>query len=234
MTAFSQVPTSMYDGSFVQLSPDAQRLEWFIRTSPERATEGLFRLKFGSVEDSIGMDRVAATDAMRELTTARPFMYDWTAGVVLDRHALRDTPLGKRNPDDSFDVERRRDHRIKGAVRKLLSLPKTPLLRDLFLIASVYSPEFAEAMREALPEVEHATNEAPLEGPTQEASTAPLTTKPETPSDLHKQAPSEGPYQGPYQGARREEAMRGEVRTGRDVVKLLHRELGAKVIGEQT
>lgn len=141
MSAFTIVPCSMYSHDFTLLSPNAQRLEWCIRTCPSRTSEGLFRFTFGMVEDLIGMSRSDAAEAMRELVSRRPFFYDFDAGVLFDRLALREQPL------------KRGDHRMTHAVRMLKGLPSTPLKKALVVAAHSYAPDFYDRIIEEFPEL---------------------------------------------------------------------------------
>lgn len=151
MSSFHPVYTSMYDPTFARLSRSAQTLELYIRTAPNRSTEGLFHFGAGAVADYLGMEREEVFSALSELQEAdRPFMFDAEAGVILDRSAVRDNPLGKRKTKDEWPADQKKnlDNRIKGAIRKLKALPKTPLLLQLLIVADAHSPEFAEAMRD--------------------------------------------------------------------------------------
>jgi hypothetical protein len=184
MTAFHPLYVSMYDHSFATLSAEAQVLEFYLRSAPNKSSEGLSRFSIGATEDDLGMPRTNVLKARQELEEARrPFWFDDAAGVVLDLTALRDNPLGRRR--DAWELEPRgpRDKRIIGAISKLKSLPPTRLLRQLYVLAGKHSPEFAEAMREEFPD---------LEAPSQE----------EAPSSPFK----------PHEGARREETSSKEER----------------------
>jgi len=181
MSGYASVPPSMYDDTFCRLSPDAQRLEFYIRTCPQRSSEGLFRLKFGAIEDDTGIDRETAREALRELEeSGRPFMYDEKAGVILDTDALATQPLGKKksDPGDWNGVENA-ERRIKGAIKNLKALPRTSLLKHLLVVADIHSPQLGKAMRDEfdLPEMDtddySAIGEAPSQAPYQAPSVAP-------------------------------------------------------------
>jgi hypothetical protein len=141
----------MYDHGFASLSMRAQVLEFYLRTCPQRASEGLFRFNVGTIADDLGMERTDILEATEELSMPRrPFFFDLKAGVVLDLSALRDNPLGKQRSDEWKGP----DKRIIGAIRKMKSLPETPLLKHLLVLADKHSPELAERMREEFPDIE--------------------------------------------------------------------------------
>lgn len=146
MSVYSEVPAAMYDHVFFRLSPDAQRLEWFIRSAPERASEGLSRFRWGALEDAIGMSREVAQRAFSELSAAgRPFLYDAEAGVMFDKDALKFSTLGRKDQTAPWKGP---DNRIKGALGRLRALPPTKLLETLYVWAGRFAPDFALAMRE--------------------------------------------------------------------------------------
>lgn len=211
MTAFFQVPTSMYGYDFARLSPDAQRLEWYLRTNPHRASEGLYRLPFGYIEEDIGMDRGTATQAMKELITARPFLYDFQVGVVLDVYALRDNPL--KNGVDKVTGEIRPDNRLKGAISKLKALPPTVLLHKLLTIADNDSPDLAQEMRLALPNIEETRS---LQAPSKE----------------HTEAPRQAPIRGEPTGGEEQRVDREESRSEGSVVDLIKSSFNAEVVSQ--
>jgi hypothetical protein len=102
----------------------------------------------------LGLDRERVEAALRVLESRRAFTFDWNAAVVLDRDALKVAPIGRRHIDaDDWNAETKLDKRIKGAVSKLRELPSTPLLRELWKVAVVHSPQFAEAIADAFPSV---------------------------------------------------------------------------------
>ena len=183
MSAFHAVYTSMYDHNFAGMSTEAQVLEFYLRTCPQRSTEGLFRFNLGAAGEDLGFDRAELQCAQSELVECRrPFMFDDQAGIVLDLSALKDNPIGRKNGEWN---DKPRDKRITGAISKLKSLPPSPLLRQLYVLAGRHSPEFADAMREDFPDIE----ESPLE---------------------EHQAPS-SPFMG-HQAPRREESSSEERR----------------------
>lgn len=199
MTAFNLVPTSMYDHGFAQMSRDAQTLELYIRSCPQRTSEGLFRFGLGTVSDDLGMERRQILAALEELQShSRPFMYDADASVLLDLSTLPMSRVGVRKKADA-DWSGKPDKRILGAISKLRALPPTPLLRQLLLLADAHDCiDLADAMREEFPELPQVDTDEYLE--------------------LQNQAPSQGPSQAPSQGATqgasRAELIRGESRRG--------------------
>lgn len=146
--SYHNVPVALYDNSFATMSPEAQLVELYIRTCRHRATEGLFRLPPGYVEEDLGMERALVEAAIAEVIEHREFLYDWAAGVVLDKQALRFNPLGRRGDPDTWDRSRAPDKRLASAIRKLQELPPTPLLKHLLVLADRYSRELADLMRE--------------------------------------------------------------------------------------
>ena len=199
MSAFHQVPSSMYDLTFSRLPRSAQTLELYIRSCPHRSTEGLFRLRLGAVEDDLGMDRAEATAALEVLKEhGRPFQFDIDAGVVLDLSALPTTKVGARKKKDpeTWTLDDR-DRRVKGAIGRLRALPPTPLLKQLLVVADASGcVDLAEAMREEF---------ADLPDPdTDEYLSAVL--------DAPFDAPSPAPLRAPSNGARRAESSSEERR----------------------
>lgn len=159
----------MYDNNFAGLSTDAQVLELYLRTCPQRSTEGLFRYNVGAAADDLGTNRLTLQHAQSELEAARrPFLFDDVAGVVLDQSALKDNPLGKRRAEWT---DKPRDKRVTGAISKLKSLPESPLLKRLYVLAGRYSPELAEAMLEDFPDLT-SIDESPIKD--QEAPSSPF------------------------------------------------------------
>lgn len=144
--SYNAVSPSMYDRTFRRLPAHAQLLELYLRTTPHRSSEGLFRLSFAHVVVDLGGDEQKWEGAMRTLTELRPFEYDPDAEIVLDRSALRDNPL-KNGRSKTGEVKP--DNRIPGAIRKLKALPDTPLLGRLLEVAELYSPPLADAIYDA-------------------------------------------------------------------------------------
>ncbi|MPZ69724.1 MAG: hypothetical protein GEU71_09360 [Actinobacteria bacterium] len=156
MSGFSAVPPSMYDPAFTALSESAQRLEFYIRTCPQRNSEGLSRMRWGAVEDDLGMPRDVARTALNELLRAgRPFVYDDRAEVILDKDALRTQPIGRKNVDpDAWDKDAKHDNRLKAAVARINDLPRSrELLKHLYIVAESYAPEFARLLAEEFTDI---------------------------------------------------------------------------------
>lgn len=174
------VPRSMHDATFAQLDPNTQRLEYYARMCPGRASEGLFRFPFGYLFADIGMPIEEAKAAMDELTERRPFRFDWDNEILLDCEALKHNPIRHKRDDFTKEIEinektgePKKDRRTKGAIGRLKALPETPLLAHLLDVALDHSPDFAQDIREAFPHLQ-APSQAPslgaVAGPTQGAN----------------------------------------------------------------
>ena len=168
MSGYAAVSPSMYDPTFTGLTDDAQRLEFYIRTCPQRNSEGLSRMRWGAVEDDLGMQREAARTALNELILAgRPFVYDPKSEVILDKDALKTQPIGRKQVDESaWDKDAKHDNRLKAAVARINDLPRSmELLKHLYVIAEEYAPEFGQLLAQEFPEVTQPL--APLGAPSE-------------------------------------------------------------------
>lgn len=159
MTAFAIVPLAMFDIGFGRLSRSAQVLEFYLRTGPDRASEGLFRFRIGAVATDLGMSVEEIEEAARELEAERPFEFDRLNGLVLDTTALRHNPL-KMGQDKNGNP--RPDKRLTGALSKLKGLPieAEPMIARLVHLADTWSPDFAFEIRKEWPDI--LPREAPL------------------------------------------------------------------------
>jgi hypothetical protein len=171
----------MHDIGFARLSPPAKILEYYLRTCPQRATEGLFRFGFGAASDDLGMGRQEIEAAAVELERAgRPFVFDRANGIVLDTSALKLFPLRARSEKWSEGEEPKTvNKRLKGAISKLRSLPETPLLNHLYSVARDHSPDFADWIFAEFQNVRDPL-QAPSEAPSNAASPAPSKPRGET------------------------------------------------------
>ena len=156
MSGYAAVPPRMFDPSFTRLSPDGQRLEFYLRTCPQRNSEGLFRLRWGTVDDDLGITRAEAKAALAELIEAgRPFVYDPAVELILDKDALRTQPLGKKSIEvDNWDPQAKHDNRLISAMSRLRDLPpSTVLLKHLYVIAEDHAPELAQLLLQEFPRI---------------------------------------------------------------------------------
>lgn len=194
MTAYHSVPVAMYDRDFSKLSRNAQVLELYLRTCPQRSTEGLFRFGVGAAEDDLGIPRAELLAAMDEIShPRRPFMFDRTASVVLDMTALQVARTGvpKKLGAKSEDT------RLPGALSKLRALPETPLMKQLYVLAG-------KAGCDVL--AEHMRAEFDLPEPDTDAfANIPSRAPSDAPSDAPSRAPSRAPSDAPSRARARVE-----------------------------
>src|SRR4051812_26267309 len=100
--------------------PEADRLlALYLLTCPDRATEGLYRLRPHAVADDLAWEVVGVRDGLRRLAAHGFIKWDEQADVVLLVDVLRGMPA--LNPGQ-----------VGGAVNRVDSLPPTPLLRELY------------------------------------------------------------------------------------------------------
>jgi hypothetical protein len=122
-------------GDFNELDHTTMLVYLYVLSCPHRFSEGLYRLPVPYVAADLNLTPQEATEALERLRAARKIEYDSAAGVVFDRSAL--TVLPPKSPEQ-----------IKGAIRKLRQVPRTPLLVELHAMAAIHSPLFAEAIEE--------------------------------------------------------------------------------------
>jgi hypothetical protein len=203
MTAYHPVYPAVWDRTMRELGHAAQLVRCYLLTCPSRASEGLFHMPVGIVAHDLGLTAEQVTKALAELIEGQLVDHDPDAEVVLDRTALRFTPL--RNGVDRETGETKVDKRIAGAIRKLRQVPPTRLLHELHRLAVEHSPDLAVAIESEWPHLA-----------SQQATPKPLASPFEAPSKplpSPSQAPSK-PHRSPSEGASREELRREEL--GRD------------------
>lgn len=169
---YHPVAPAIWDRTMRELPQHAQLVRLYVLSCPSRVSEGLFTLPVGIVAHDTGLDEATVLDALDILDAVGLVSYDEQAEVVLDRTALRFTPLrnGERGPDK----------RISGAVRLFENVPDSPLKGELLTLAAEHSPDLHTALSEESPR-------CPDEGPS-ESLPSPLEAAsvfPEAPSDAH-------------------------------------------------
>jgi hypothetical protein len=166
---------SIWDHTFRPLSTEAKLVAVYVWTSPLRLSEGLFVQPPGyiALDTGLTIDQVRA--GLAECEQVGLLRFDPDCELVLDPLALKVNPL--RNGVNKKTGEVVPDKRIVPAVRKLRSLPSSPLKREFLALAAEHSPDLAAALSED-------PAKGPSEGPAKGPSEVP---------------PSEGPTEGPME-----------------------------------
>jgi len=166
---FHPVTPAVWDRAMRGLTTDAQVVRLYLLTCPSRVSEGLFHIALGILSHDTGLSVDETSLALDELHAAGLVTYDADAEVVLDRTALRYSPL--RNGEGK-DGALKQDRRIPGAVRLFENVPETPLKAEQYRLAVQYAPDLALALGDRFPwltlEAERATpglGGSPLEAP---------------------------------------------------------------------
>ena len=115
---------------------DARYIAFYLLTCRHRTTEGLYRLPLSYVAEDTGWELERVQAAITELIEHEFIEYDPQARVVLIVEALK------------WQAPSTENH-IKGAVRKLEGLPKTPLQSYFLCICDTYATGLADAIRMA-------------------------------------------------------------------------------------
>lgn len=159
---YHPVSPAVWDRTMRELTVEAKAVRLYVLTCPTRVSEGLFTLAVGIIAHDVGLDESAVRRALDELEAAGLVAYDADAEVILDRTALRYTPLanGKKGGEDK---------RIPGAVRKFEAVPDSPLKAEALGLAKAYSPDLHDALVERLDSAAP-PEEKPLRSPLEVAS----------------------------------------------------------------
>jgi hypothetical protein len=152
---YHPVSPAVWDRTMRELTVESQAVRLYVLTCPTRVSEGLFTLAVGIIAHDVGLDELAVRRALDELEAAGLVAYDADAEVILDRTALRYTPLANGKKGE--------DKRIPAAVRKFEAVPDSPLKAEALGLAKAYSPDLHRAL------LERAT-EAPVRTPAEVAS----------------------------------------------------------------
>jgi hypothetical protein len=132
---FYRVGPSVWDE---QWDDDTRLTALYLLTNGHRNTEGIFRMPLAYAYTDLGWEADRFLRAFDKLIAAGFVKYDASAHVVWIVKALAwQTPT---NPNQ-----------IKGAIKALKALPKTPLIRDFGSAADRHCVPLANALREALP-----------------------------------------------------------------------------------
>lgn len=136
------------DLKYFRLSPRIWEQEWsesaktlaiYLLCNRHRNTEGLYRLPKAYILGDLGWARERLAEPFAELLEAGFIEYDDKTSVVFVAKALRWQP-----PDNP--------NQRKHAVKLLQQLPETPLFDEFLRAAEEYAPDFAEQLRERMPE----------------------------------------------------------------------------------
>lgn len=135
---YHPVSPAVWDRTMRELTVEAKAVRLYVLTCPTRVSEGLFTLAVGIIAHDVGLDESAVRRALDELEAAGLVAYDADAEVILDRTALRYTPLanGKRGEDK----------RIPAAVKRFEAVPDSPLKAEALGLANAYSPDLHDAL----------------------------------------------------------------------------------------
>jgi hypothetical protein len=147
---FHPVSPSVWDQTMHDLGVDAKVVRLYLLTCNHRLSEGLFDIKIGHIVTDTGLSAEVVGLALEELEHAGLINYDASVNVVLDRTALKYSPL--RN-GKSRDGVIKQDARIPGAVRLFENVPDTPLKAELYRLAARYSPDLKFALGERFPDL---------------------------------------------------------------------------------
>lgn len=118
----------------------------YLIVNDNRHTEGLYRVPLGYVTTDLEPLGITADDverAIKLLQDQRLIVYDAANDVVFLPDALSTQPPASLA-------------QIKGAIRRLRRLPQTPLMKLLWIAATVYAPKFADAIAREFPGIEKA------------------------------------------------------------------------------
>lgn len=161
---YHPVSPAVWDRTMRELTVEAKAVRLYVLTCPTRVSEGLFTLAVGIIAHDVGLDEWTVRRALDELEAAGLVAYDADAEVILDRTALRYTPLanGKRGEDK----------RIPGAVRKFEAVPDSPLKAEALGLAKAHSPDLHDALVERV-DLAPTPKEEPLRSPLEVASVFP-------------------------------------------------------------
>lgn len=133
MAGYHRVWSSIWTEPWTE---DARTLALYLLTCEHRITEGLYRLPKAYIATDLAWSEERVGSAFDELIDAPFIRYDDRAQVVLIVGAL------KRQPPINDNI-------AKAAARRLESLPETPLLLDLYVLAKQHSERFAEQIAES-------------------------------------------------------------------------------------
>jgi hypothetical protein len=177
---FHPVTPAVWDRTMRELSTDAKVVRLYLLTCSSRVSEGLFHIPLGIVAHDTGLTPQAVAAAMAELDSSDLASYDADAEVVLDRTALRYSPL--RNGEDK-DGNVKADKRIPGAVRFFENVPDTALKAELYRLAAQHSPDLMLALGQRFSSLTFATESTHHHDLSARASEAP-SPSPQAPSPI--------------------------------------------------
>lgn len=135
-TTFHALPPTIWRRSFRELTTEAKVVAFYVWSCTSRSSEGLFLLPIGHVVTDTGIDLAQVETAFDELSKADLIRYDIETEVVLDRLALQTMPIRSAS-----------DNRIKAAVRRFETVPRTPLRSEFVRLADEHAPALADEIR---------------------------------------------------------------------------------------
>jgi DNA-binding transcriptional ArsR family regulator len=164
---FHQFSPAVWDRTMRRLSGPATLVRLYIMTAPTKVTEGLFALPVGIIVHDTGLSEENVEKGLAELAEAGLVDYDHDAEVVLDRWALRYTPLrnGTTTDKTTGEVKVKPDNRIPAAVKLFEQVPSSPLKVEFYRLAREHSPDLAYALGERFPSLTLHAEEPPPEPP---------------------------------------------------------------------
>lgn len=153
-------PTA-WDRTMRELSGPAKVVRMYVMTCPNRISEGLYQLAVGIIVHDTGLSEKHVRQGLAELEAAGLVSYDEQAEVVLDRTALKLSPLKHGRPDPETG-EVKRNRAMVNAIRLFEQAPDTWLKREQYRLAKLYSPDFAQDLSSHMPELELEPGDSPF------------------------------------------------------------------------
>lgn len=160
------VAPTMWNRNTHRMSKDALIALMFVRTCPQRVTEGIFKLAPRHIAADTPLTEEEAEAALGELHALGEIAYDADAEIVLDPHALRVQPLRIKHDRDTGE-RRPPDKRLGTFLDRLDVLPDTPLKQTL---VSVAQETGSDLLLEALAQRSDQAPSKPLGSPSEGAS----------------------------------------------------------------
>lgn len=110
----------------------------YVQTNEHRITEGLYRLPYAYIVGDLDWPLKVVKQKLRELQAAGLVLYDELTDVILLVDALEEfAPTTEKQ--------------ITGAMKRLRSVPSTPLLAEFIRLATFHSNGLAERIRMEMP-----------------------------------------------------------------------------------
>jgi hypothetical protein len=160
---FHTVSPTIWDRTQRQLSGPAKVVRYYVQTCPTRVSEGLFQLPLGIIVHDTGMSEEHVRQGVDQLESVGLVSYDEDAEVVLDRTALKLSPLKHGRDDKTGEV--RENRAMVNAVRLFDAVPDTWLKREQFRLAETYAPDYAKELAKSDPWLGGDPDDVPFHDP---------------------------------------------------------------------